>query len=90
MDENKKQYSIVGKVEIGTDEYRDLIEEKHEARKQEEYYRNRFWEEKSERTKLEEECKLLKDELSKYKKFVNDNNEDDKMALWILKLGRED
>ena len=88
MDE-KKKYSIVGKVEIGTDEYRDLIEDKHEAEKQEEYYRNGFWEEQSKRTKLEEECKMLKQELDRYKKFVNDNGEDDKMALWILRLSRE-
>lgn len=88
--EEKKQYSIIGKVEIGTDEYRDLIEDRLEARKQEEYYRNRFWEEQGKRAKLEEECKSLKQELDRYKKFVNDNNEDDKMALWVLKLGRED
>lgn len=31
--EEKKTYSIIGKVEIGTDEYRDLIERAMEAEK---------------------------------------------------------
>lgn len=32
--EERKEYSIIGKVEIGTDEYRDLIEAVAEANKQ--------------------------------------------------------
>lgn len=89
MDE-KKVYSIVGTVTIGTDEYRDLIEGKLEAEKSRDEYSSKYWDKYREVSKLEEENKMLKQELDKYRKFVNDNNEEDKMALWILKLSRED
>ena len=89
MDE-KKVYSIVGTVTIGTDEYRDLIEGKLDAEKSRDEYSSKYWDKYREVSKLEEENKMLKQELDRYKKFVNDNNEEDKMALWILKLSREE
>lgn len=89
MDE-KKVYSIVGTVTIGTDEYRDLIEGKVAAEKESSDYCHRYWEEQTKNRKLEEENAKLREELDKYKKFVKDNGEQDKMELWILKLSRED
>lgn len=89
MDE-RKEYSIVGTVSIGTDEYRDLIEDRLEAQKNAEYYRSKFWEEEANNKKLEVENATLRGELDKYKKFVKDSGEQDKMELWILKLGREE
>ena len=90
MDEEKKTYSIVGTVTIGTDEYRDLIESVAVSKKQEEYYRNRFWEEQNKVSKLEKENVAIKADLDRFKKFVKENGEQDKMELWILKLNRED
>ena len=89
MDE-KKVYSIVGTMTIGTDEYIDLIEGKLDAEKSRDEYSSKYWDKYREVSKLEEENKMLKKELDKYRKFVNDNNEEDKMALWILKLSREE
>ena len=88
--EEKKVYSIVGTVTIGTDEYRDLIEGKLDAEKSRDEYSSKYWDKYREVSKLEEENKALKQELDRYRKFVNDNNEEDKMALWILKLSREE
>lgn len=34
MNEDKKTYSVIGRVEIGTDEYRDLIEGLAEAKRE--------------------------------------------------------
>lgn len=89
MDE-KKEYSIIGRVEIGTDEYRDLIEDRLEAQKNAEYYRSKFWEQETLYKKISEENAVLRVELDKYKKFIKDSGEQDKMELWILKLGREE
>lgn len=90
MDEEKKTYSIVGTVTIGTDEYRDLIESVAVSKQREEYYRNKFWEEQNKVSKLEKENIAIKADLDRFKKFVKENGEQDKMELWILKLNRED
>lgn len=94
MEENKREYnreySIVGTVTIGTDEYRDLITEKFEAvhakneysRKNNEYY----WKVRE----LEEENKKIKQELEQLKKYIKDNGEQDKLELWIVRTSRED
>ena len=47
MEDKKKTYTIIGKVEIGTDEYRDLIEQLAESKKEvdkwnDKYY-NAYW-----------------------------------------------
>lgn len=74
MSEEKK-YSIVGKVEIGTDEYRELIERSIESEKACESLRSEKW-------KLESECSKVKQELSsakanseKYLEFINSSEE---------------
>lgn len=77
--EDKKEYSMVGKVEIGTDEYRDLIESLAEAkadysnasRKNNEYY-------------LEvDKLKKQVEELKVYREFVNEKCLDS-YKLWKI------
>lgn len=64
MNEEKK-YTIVGKVEIGTDEYRDLIEGLAEAH-------NNASEERSRRWKLETYLSELKKKNSEIEKSMNE------------------
>lgn len=81
--EDRKEYSMVGKVEIGTDEYRDLIESLAEAKadytrvssKNTEYY----WE--------VDKLKKQVEELKMYREFVNEKCLDS-YKLW--KIERED
>lgn len=74
MEENKI-YSIVGKVEIGTDEYRDLIEGKMKAETDASEYRSKFWTEQRKREKLEEEIEELKKKLEKANAFIKQDSE---------------
>ena len=89
MDDEKKTYSFIGTVTIGTDEYRDLITEKFEAIRQYNEESNRWYKEYSRANKLESENKKLKEELDQLKAYIKDNNEQDKYELWIVraKLG---
>ena len=79
MNEEKKEYSIVGQVTIGTDEYRDLIEAVKDAESSTSYYRkestDRYWE----IDKLKKEVESLK----QYKEFVTDKCLDS-YKLWKL------
>lgn len=89
MDE-KKTYSIVGKVEIGTDEYRDLIEEKNEALKAKDTWYNKYWEESSKVSKLQKELEETRAELEKYKEFIKKNATvitEDNITLFAQLLG---
>lgn len=79
MDE-KKVYSVIGRVEIGTDEYRDLIAERLAAEKQTEYYRNKYWEEQSkvkeEQSKVEElqkQVEAMKKKIENCEKFFKNH-----------------
>lgn len=85
MSEERKEYSIVGQVTIGTDEYRDLIEEK--ARLENENSRVRS--ENSERywkiNGLEKEVESLK----QYKEFVVEKCLDS-YKLWKLENEQEE
>ena len=68
--EEKKVYSVVGTVTIGTDEYRDLLTEKFEAvQDKEEYSRKNseyYWKVRN----LEDENKKIKMELEQLKKHT--------------------
>ena len=86
--EEKKTYSVVGRVEIGTDEYRDLIEEKAEAQRQYESYRDRAWAAERERDKYKERVGELETALDSYKRFVKDRELTEKYKLFIV--GQED
>lgn len=79
MSEEKKEYSIIGQVTIGTDEYRDLIEAvkeaENEARECRKQSNDRYWE----NDKLKKEVESLK----QYKEFVTSKCLDS-FKLWKL------
>lgn len=85
----EKKYSVVGTVTIGTDEYRDLLTEKFEAQKDASEYNKRWYEQYNKANKLEDENKILKNELDQLKRYIKDNNEQDKLELWIVRSSRE-
>ena len=55
MNEEKKTYSVVGTVTIGTDEYRDLIIEKFNAEREADRQRTEWYKEYIDCQKLREE-----------------------------------
>lgn len=77
--EEERRYTVIGKVEIGTDEYRDLIESLAEAKadytrvssKNTEYY----WE--------VDKLKKQVEELKMYREFVNEKCLDS-YKLWKI------
>ena len=64
--EETKQYSIIGKVEIGTDEYRDLIESRMEQEKRAENYMREGWKKDEEINKLKKQVETLSARINKY------------------------
>lgn len=84
MSEEKK-YEIVGRVEIGTDEYRDLIEEKANLVSSVSDYREKFWREQEEKRKAEKEVETLK----QYKEYVVEKCHDS-FKLWKMEKESED
>lgn len=73
MDEEKKVYSIVGKVEIGADEYRDLIESRMEIEKSKDYYMREGWKKDTEINNLKKQVEVLKAKIEKFEKFIKKN-----------------
>lgn len=74
MSEEKK-YSIVGKVEIGTDEYRELIESRMEFERKYDIANSNYWSEQSKVSKLEKELATTKANSEKYLEFINSSEE---------------
>lgn len=68
--EEKKEYTIVGKVEIGTDEYRDLIEKCIKVEKESSENRSLYWKEQTRANDFKKELDLLKKQNDEYKSFV--------------------
>ena len=93
MNMEKKEYSIIGKVEIGTDEYRDLIEavKDAESRANRNYRFNKerkniLWDEYRKAEALAKEV----DSLKLFKEFVMEKYQD-AFKLWKLeRMGNED
>lgn len=85
MNEERKEYSIVGQVTIGTDEYRDLIEEckrlEHDYERKREESTDRYWKING----LEKEVESLK----QYKEFVTEKCLDS-YKLWKLGIEAEE
>lgn len=85
MNEERKEYSIVGQVTIGTDEYRDLIEAVKEEENNVRVYRkesnDRYWE----IDRLNKEVESLK----RYKEFVVEKCLDS-YKLWMLGIESEE
>lgn len=73
--EDKKQYSIVGKVEIGTDEYRDLIEGLTKAENDLSEIRSSNWKLGSELSDAKKARDAYKEQLTQYTEFVNSSEE---------------
>jgi len=93
MEENKKEYSVIGTVTIGTDEYRDLITEKFEAQKSEGEWHDKWYKEYCEKRELETECKKLKEELDKLKKFIKKNQaliNEDGITVFMSMFGEDE
>ena len=88
MDEEKKVYSFIGTVTIGTDEYRDLIEDKSKAISEKDDYYRRYWDLYSKNTKLEEQVKELSAKVEQLRQYIRENNEQDSFELWILRSSR--
>lgn len=68
---DKKEYLIVGKVEIGTDEYRDLIETNAELKAEKDRHSSRFWEEHTRADKLDTELKDAKKKIEEFQGFLD-------------------
>lgn len=99
MEENKKEYSVIGTVTIGTDEYRDLLTEKFEAEKEKAEEHDRWWKCYTEKNKaledvkkLTEERDKLREELDKLKKFIKKNSatiSEDSITVFASLFGEE-
>ena len=72
--EEKKVYSVVGKVEIGTDEYRDLIEQRMEQEKRADQHMRDGWKKDEEIKNLKKQVEVLHAKIEKYEKFIRKNS----------------
>lgn len=70
MNEEKKTYSVIGRVEIGTDEYRDLIEGLAMEKKRADDNDHQRWEEYRRANKAENELNELKKKVKEYEEFI--------------------
>ncbi len=84
MSEEKKKYEIIGKVEIGTDEYRDLIEKvadlKQELKKTDDARSDYYWKWQH----SIDDLKKIKEELSELKLFVKEKELEKDIRIWKL------
>ena len=84
MDE-KKTYSVVGSVTIGTDEYRDLIENLKDAQADVEKRRSEWWEQYNKANEREKELKEVLEKLKELEAFVkSDEAVSTKFKLWRI------
>lgn len=90
--EETKQYSIIGKVEIGTDEYRDLIESRMEQEKRAENYMREGWKKDEEINKLKKQVETLFARINKYKQFIKKNTvniSEEGVSVFMSMFGEE-
>lgn len=90
--EEKKQYSIIGKVEIGTDEYRDLIESCMEQEKRAENYMREGWKKDEEINNLKKQVETLFARINKYKQFIKKNTvniSEEGVSVFMSMFGEE-
>lgn len=98
MDEEKKTYSVIGTVTIGTDEYRDLLTEKFEAQKEKEQEHDRWYscycEKRDLQTqydKLKTQCEKLKEELDRCKAYIKKTSvNEDVVSIFMSLFGDEE
>lgn len=79
MNMEKKEYSLIGKVEIGTDEYRDLIEAVKDAESRANRINSDYWDKYKEAEAFAKEV----DSLKPFKEFVMEKYPD-AFRLWKL------
>lgn len=79
MTDERKEYAIVGKVTIGTDEYRDLIEAVAEEKRRADKKHDDWYKEYRKAGDLEEKVK----DLVPFKEYVV-NNCHDSYKLWLI------
>ena len=83
---DEKKYQVVGKVEIGTDEYRDLIEEKSHWRNESDEYRRKWYDESKKVEELEKKVAAQEKAIARHKKFISLSEE--RTAAWNLYLAQ--
>lgn len=90
MDEEKK-YSIVGTVTIGTDEYRDLLQEKFEAQKRADNLNSKWYDEYKRAQDLQKQVDALKAKIDKLESFIRKNtkSEGDTVSVVLSLFGEE-
>ena len=90
MNEEKK-YSIIGTVEIGTDEYRDLISGLTKAEADADSYRGRYWSEQSKVSDLEKKLEAMTEKANAMSEFINSSEElKAKYALFLVSKQQEE
>ena len=92
MDENKKEYSVVGTVTIGTDEYRDLLTEKFEAEKSKDEWYNKWYKEYTRANDLQKQVDALKAKIHKCEQFIKKNTvsiSEDGISVFMSMFGEE-
>ena len=90
MNEEKK-YSIIGKVEIGADEYRDLISGLAKAEAAADSYRGRYWSEQSKTSDLEKKLEAMTEKANAMSEFINSSEElKAKYALFLVSKQQEE
>lgn len=93
MTENneKKVYSIIGKVEIGTDEYRDLIEAVKTAEVEADKQSSRWYAEYTRANAAEVELKEVKTKFEELQSFVNsEEGLRARFRLWKVERSEQD
>lgn len=75
MEDKKKTYTIIGKVEIGTDEYRDLIEQLAESKKEADKWNSKYYDVYWKLEKVEKELESTSTRLSSLNEFINSSDE---------------
>lgn len=90
MNEEKK-YSIIGKVEIGTDEYRDLISGLTKSKADADSYRSSYWSEQSKTSDLEKKLEAMTEKADTMLEFINSSEElKAKYALFLVSKQQEE
>ena len=90
MNEEKK-YAIIGKVEIGADEYRDLIAGLVKAEADADSYRGRYWSEQSKISDLEKKLEAMTEKADTMSEFINSSEElKAKYALFLASKQQEE
>lgn len=83
----EKKYDFNGKVEISTEEYRDLIKSSVENEHSANEYRSKCWSQESEIKKLKEKITAQEKAISNYVQFVNSDGERSQAyKLFILSI----